>query len=423
MRRHKGLMIVLDGLGDRPIEALDGRTPLEAARVPTLDRLAAEGLTGFMSPLDPWVPVGTQTGMGMLLGLARADARLLSRGPVEAAGSGLSLNPGDVAVRCNLATITPNGTGYDLIDRRAGRISEGVAELLQPIDGLSVGPGIHVKTSPSTHHRAVVALTGKGLSDAVTDTDPGAGLEEEGVLPCAPRDSSAEAGRTADAINRLLVAAHEVMEIHPVNRERRARGERPANGLITRGAGMVFSTRNLIRYLNLRTAVITGEGTVVGLGRLFGFDVITDPAFDASPGTDIAGKLAAAHDALPDHELVVVHVKAPDVLAHDRNAAGKVQFLERFDAALSGLSLDPNLVVAVTGDHSTDSNSGRHTGDPVPALVRSPEGRRDKTSSFSESACIGGGLGHISATSFLCCLLDLMNVTHIHNTYEHYFYS
>lgn len=414
-------MIVLDGLGDRPTKALGGRTPLEAANTPTLDRLAASGMTGFVSPLDPWVPVGTQTGMGLLLGLARADAALLTRGPVEAAGAGFSLKPGDVAIRCNLATISPNGSGFDLIDRRAGRISEGVEELLRPIDGLAVGPGITVKTRPSTHHRAVVVLTGEDLSDAVTDTDPGAGLEEEGVLACRPRDNSIGADRTADAINRLTTIAHEVMADHPINSERKARGAMPANGLITRGAGMVFSTRNLITYLKLNAAVVTGEGTVIGLGRLFGFDVIARTSFDASATTDIEGKLAEASNALASHDLVVVHVKATDVLAHDRNPIGKAAFLERFDSALATLQLE-DVVVAVTGDHTTDSNSGRHTGDPVPALVRSPEGRRDSSTAFSEWCCLSGGLGHLTATSFLCCILDLMNAMHIHRAHEHFFY-
>lgn len=422
MTRLKGLMIVLDGLGDRPTAELSGKTSLEAASTPTLDKLAAAGQSGFVSALDPWVPVGTQTGMGMLMGLAKADAHLLTRGPVEAAGSGLALEPGDVAIRCNLATLSRNGTGFDLIDRRAGRISEEVDELLRPLDGLDLGDGIKVRAVPSTHHRAVAALVGEGLSEAVTDTDPGAGREGIGVLQCAPRDGSSAAARTADAVNRLVITAHEIMSDHPVNRRRKGDGLHPANGLITRGAGMVFSARNLLRHLGLRTTVVTGEGTVVGLARLFGFDVITDPKFDASPDTDVGGKLRAAVSGLESHDFAVVHIKAPDVLAHDGNSVGKARFLERFDAELSRISLD-QMVVGVTGDHSTDSNSGRHTGDPVPAVIRAPHGRTDACTTFSETGCLGGALGSLSATSFLCCLLDLMNWTHIHKAHEHYFYS
>jgi 2,3-bisphosphoglycerate-independent phosphoglycerate mutase len=415
-------MIVLDGLGDRPTEALSGQTPLEFAYIPTMDALAARGQTGFISALDPWVPVGTQTGMGMLLGLAKADAPLLTRGPVEAAGSGLSLKPGDVAIRCNLATLSPNGAAFDLVDRRAGRISEGVAELLEPVDGLEVAPGITVRAKPSTHHRAVIALVGEGLSDRVTDTDPGAGFEDLGVLKCEPRDRSEAALKTASAVNAFIGRAYEVMDTHPINREREERGATPANGLITRGAGMVFSTRNLISHLALKAAVVTGEGTVVGLGRLFGFDVTTKPSFTAGPDTDIDGKLSAALDALQTNDLAFVHIKATDVLAHDGDSLGKARFLEKFDAALASLDLD-EVVVGITGDHTTDSNSGRHSGDPVPTLIVSPEGRRDRTDTFSESGCLNGGLGYLSATSFLCCMLDLMNCMHIHKGYEHFFYS
>ena len=421
MKKYKGLVVILDGLGDRPTDVLSGHTPLESANLPTFDRLASRGSVGFMSALESWIPVGTQTGMGMLMGLARADVPQLTRGPVEAAGAGLSLAPGDVALRCNLATIEKSGAGFKLIDRRAGRISEGVEELLRPLDGLSLGDGVTVRIRRSTHHRAVAALVGEHLSDAVTDTDPGAGRASEGVLPCQPRDKTEAAARTASAINRFIEVAYELMGPHPINHERVAIGELPANGLVTRGAGSVFSSRNLITHLGIKTCVVTGEATVVGLARLFGFDLASDPTFDASPTTNVRGKFKAALHALEASDLAILHIKATDVLAHDKDPVGKKKLLEEIDQVLSEFDLD-HLVVAVTGDHTTDSNSGRHTGDPVPALVYAPTGRRDHVTAFSESACVGGALGQMTATSFLCCVLDLMNRMHIHQAHEHFLY-
>ena len=114
----KGLLIILDGLGDRSCPALQGLTPLEAAATPNLDRLAGNGITGLVDPLCPGAPVGTHTGTGVLMGLVPADAASLARGPVEAAGIGLEVNPGDVLLRCNFATLGEDGAGLRIRDRR-----------------------------------------------------------------------------------------------------------------------------------------------------------------------------------------------------------------------------------------------------------------------------------------------------------------
>jgi 2,3-bisphosphoglycerate-independent phosphoglycerate mutase len=415
-------MIVLDGLGDRPSTELGNRTPLEAAETPILNELAMRGSTGLGHSILPWVPVGTQTGLGMLMGLARSDLPNLTRGPIEAAGAGLATRKGDIAFRCNLATLTPNGTGFAIDDRRAGRISEGVHELLSELDGIQLSSGVSLKLAPSTHHRAVAVLRGDGLSPSVSDTDPGAGNEANGVLTCHPLNAEEPAARTAKAINKFVRLSFDRLNKHPVNLRREQEGLPPANGLITRGAGAVAEYRSLLNHLGLSTAVVTGEGTAVGLSRLFGFTTITDPAFNALTNTDVDGKVRAALAALENHDLVFLHVKGPDVAAHDHDPEGKRDMIERIDRALAPI-LEREIVICVTADHSTDSNSGRHTGDPVPTLLCGPNGRQDDTSEFSESACERGGLGRLPGTSILCACLDLMNVMHNHRAYELFFYS
>ncbi len=422
MAPHQGVLIILDGLGDRPVASLGGLTPLEAARTPHLDRLAAAGVCGFVHPLVPWVPAGTQTGSGLLMGLARADVPRLARGPVEAAGVGLALQDGDLALRCNFATLSPNGATFDILDRRAGRISEGAEALAEALDGLDLGTGVTTRLRAATEHRAVLLLSGPGLSDAVTDTDPGAGRQADGVQPCTPRRADdAPAAHTATLVNRFVRHSYDVLKDHPVNRRRVAAGLPPANGLITRGAGAVPALRNLVTHLGLRAAVVAGEQTMVGLGRLFGFDVIREPSFTAAPDTDLDAKVRATLRALDRHDLVFLHVKATDTLAHDRRAAEKKAFIERLDAALAPL-LTPARVVGVTGDHCTDSTLGVHTGDPVPACLAAPHLRSDAVTRFGESACLGGGLGHLSATAFLCAVLDHMGCMHNFKTHEHAFF-
>ena len=197
------------------------------------------------------------------------------------------------------------------------------------------------------------------------------------------------------------------MSGHPLNVQREARGLLPANGILTRSAGAAAALGNLVTSLGIRAAVVSGERTVEGLGRLFGFRTITRPSFTALPETDLAGKVQAALDALQTHDLVFLHIKGPDICAHDRDPQGKKACLERIDQALGALPLD-GLVIGVTGDHSTDSNRGRHCGDPVPSLMVSPNGRRDGVGAFYETSCMNGGLGRISGTQFLVGLIDAM---------------
>ncbi len=405
---HKGLLIILDGLGDRPAPAFGGATPLEAAHTPNLDRLADLGLCGLIDPLIPGIPVGTHTGTGILLGLAPRDAYQLSRGPVEAAGIGIPIQPGDVALRCNFATLQTERKQLTIVNRRAGRIREGTRELATGLQNIPLGHGITGTLRPATQHRAVLRLTGPGLSAAICDTDPGAGKQPARVLVCQPLQADdAAAAKTADAVNRFIREAFERLQDHPVNRQREAQGELPANGIITRGAGLLLNANNLIHHLGLRAAVIAGESTVIGLGRLFNYATIHDPRFTSLCDTDLAAKVAATRDALDRYDLVFLHIKGTDISAHDLDPLAKRAFLERVDDALLPL-LSDELVIGVSGDHSTDCNTGRHCGDPVPSILYAPHGRRDTCQTFGETACMGGGLGRISATSFLASLLDAM---------------
>ena len=409
---RKGLVVILDGLGDRGSAALSGVTPLEAAATPNLDALVERGLCGLVDPLYAGMPVGTHTGTGVHLGLALRDALRLPRGPVEAAGIGLLMQPGDIAVRCNFATLEGQDDQMQIVDRRAGRIREGTDALAGVLQNVAVGHGITATLRPATQHRAVLRLTGSELSAAISDTDPGAGEEAAGVLKCYARgEEDAAALRTADAVNRFVQEAHRRLSDHPVNRNRQAQGLLVANGIITRGAGTIRPLHSLIHHLDLSAAVIAGERTVLGLGQLLHYTTITEPGFTALPDTNLTGKVAAALSALKDHDLVFLHIKGTDIYSHDRKPDQKKAFLESIDRALVPL-LQEDLVFGVTGDHSTDSNTGRHCGDPVPSLLYSPAGRRDACLHFGEKHCAAGGLGRITATSFLLSLLDYMGCLH-----------
>ncbi len=409
--RHKGLLLILDGLGDRGVAAFDGKTPLEAANTPNMDALIKSGQGALIDPLFPGVPVGTHTGTGVLFGIPPLEIINLTRGPVEAAGIELPVMLGDILIRCNFATLEPQGAGFRILDRRAGRIARETEKLCQELENVALDGDIRATLSPATQHRAVLRLTGSDLSAAISNTDPGSGFLDQGVLRSVPQEPGEAAAKTANALNRFTEIAYEVLNDHPVNQGRRRSGLPVANGVVCRSAGVRIQPNSLAGRLGLQCSLIAGDSTVIGLGRLLHYKIISDPSFTSLPVTNLEGKFSAARQALKESELVFLHIKGPDICGHDKDPTAKKKLLEAIDRELPPL-ISEDMVIGITGDHSTDSNSGNHVGDPVPALLHSPEGRRDGCASFGEADCSGGGLGRVSATGFLCAMLDEMGYMH-----------
>lgn len=398
---NKCLVVIIDGLGDRPGAALDGYTPLEAAATPVMDSLLARGSCGLVDPLSAGFPVDTHTGAGALMGIARSNLLRLARGPVEAAGIDIDMRDGDVFLRANFATLADDGRR--IIDRRAGRISEGTEELVRELRDIDLGDGVSGSVFAATQHRAVIRLRGDALSADITRTDPCSQDADARWLDSQALDpGDSDATRTAAALNRLLRAVHEHLAAHPQNQER----ELPANALLARGAGVASRPDTLLTRLGMNAAVITGERTLLGLARKLGFEGVHRPGFTAGPDTDLAGKFDAALDALGNNDLVYLHIKATDIYSHDRDPVGKKNYIERIDRALD-VVLDSELVIGISADHSTDSNTGNHCGDPVPSLVCAPGCRIDAVEHFGERDCVRGGLGRIQSSALLLHMLDL----------------
>ncbi len=406
--RQKGVLVILDGLGDRPNPSLDGKTPLEAAATGVLDELAATGQSGLVDPLAPGIPVDTATGTGLLLGAPPHSLDGLSRGPVEAAGVGLEVAPGDVALRCNFATAERADRGFRILDRRAGRIRRGTEELARALEGMELGDGVRGTVRAATQHRAVLRLSGPGLSAAISDTDPGVVPLPAAVLRSKARQrGDARASRTAGAVNVFVEQAFAILADHPVNRQRSAEGLPLANAVITRGAGLATTSRSFVEELGLAATVVAGESTVLGLAGLLAMGAISDPRFTGLPDTDLEAKVGATLEALEAHDVVFLHIKGADICSHDQDPLGKRDFLHRVDDALAPL-LALEIVLGVTGDHSSDCSTGSHSGDPVPAILRAPGGRIDGVLRFGETEAGNGGLGRFSATAFLMSFLDAM---------------
>ncbi|WP_152395993.1 2,3-bisphosphoglycerate-independent phosphoglycerate mutase [Paenibacillus guangzhouensis] len=404
MLNRKVILAIADGLGDRPHPMLDNRTPLEYANTPTLDRLAAEGITGMMDLISPGIPVGTD--MGHLILFGYEPHHYPGRGPIEALGIGMDVQPGDVVLRCNFATVDENGI---VVDRRAGRIREGTEAIAEAFRGLAID-GVQIEFRPATEHRAVLILRGEGLSDQISDSDPKAPNDGSSYHEVLPLNATEEAVRTARILNAFLAKAHALLSDHPVNVERVEQGQQPANFILTRGAGQMALLEPITERLHLTGSCIAGEGTVLGVAKLAGFTPITDSRMTANVDTDVALKAKLALEQIVENDMVLVHLKAPDLMGHDNKPLEKAKAIEQFDrmVGLIAEGLPEDVYLALAADHSTPCEIGEHTGDPVPVLIYGPSIRRDRTVLYNEMDCAYGGLGHVTGYQFVQTLHGLM---------------
>lgn len=411
MRRKQGLLIVCDGLGDRPIERLDGDTPLEHASTPNLDRLVAQGMVGNVYPYKPGVRVGTDVGHLLILGYD-SETYYYGRGPIEAASGGIDLQPGDVAFRGNFATVDGEGR---IIDRRAGRITQGTAELARALNGMMLDEGVRVLAKELTSHRLAVVFRGPGLSASVRDTDPGATSEGNPWQDPSPLDSTPEAARTAELVRMFSRKASSILSNHPVNIDRKKHGALPANFVLLRGPGMMGHLPKLRERFPLQPACIAGDKTILGITRIAGFDTFTDSRFTGEADTWVQGKLEKALQLLhTGYDWVLVHIKAPDLAGHDNKPEGKVEIIETLDQALGYVLKELDLshcYVSFTADHSTPCEVGDHSGDPVPTCIAGADVRKDGIDRTGERFFRSGSLQNLSARDIFMIQMDLLGVT------------
>ena len=393
--RVPALLVIIDGLADRPVRSLGARTPLQAAHTPTLDRLAREGRNGLADPVAPGVVPDTAAGSLALFGQSPSALR---RGPVEAVGAGFEPEVHDIALRANFATFDEAG---QVIDRRAGRIRKDAAELARALDAIDLtGPhfeGVRIRCRAATEHRLAILIRGEGLSPEIYGSDPG-----DGAVPCAaqvprPVDPSHERAATTARILALFEAeVRRVLEDHPVNRERRKQGFPAANGILTRGAGRIHRLPALEAAGEaLRTCCIGGDRTVLGLAKWLGADIVHEKGMTANLDTDLELKMKRTGEALETHDLVVLHLKGGDIAAHDCRPDLKMKYIESVDRELGRMlgNFEGPLRVAVSGDHATLSESGGHAADPLPVVLWGSGVTADGVVEMHESAAAAGDMG------------------------------
>ncbi len=371
------VMIIMDGLGDRPSRILKNKTPMEAAYTPNMDYMARNGISGMVYPVNTGLVCGSDTSHLSLLGYDPLKV-YTGRGPFEAMGLNMEVNAGDIAFRANYAT----RDGKIIKDRRAGRIEEDTSPLSKAIS--MEMDGIKFSVASGVEHRAALVMHGPGLSEFITDTDPHENGKE--VHRAAPLDPKGK--KTAESLESYLSRSREIMDRHPINMKRVSSGKLPANELLLRGAGRAPDLEAFSKKYGMNGSYIIGIPMIRGLSRMLGMKEIKVSGITGSHNTNYEGKLSAASENVGKTDFILMNIKAPDAAAHDRDPLKKVDAMEKIDHAMGHiLGKEDQCLVILTGDHSTSSVSGEHTGDPVPLVFYTAGQRVISSSMFSERNC------------------------------------
>ena len=398
-------MIIGDGMADRPLKELGGKTPLEAADTPALDEIARLGVCGIMDIVSPGRPPGSDVANLTLMGYDPKES-YRGRGALEALGVGLNVGEGDVAFRGNFATVDKEGI---VVDRRAGRLDGRVFEKCLSDVTLPSYSEVEAEARPSIEHRLAIVLRGEELSWRVSDSDP----HEDGVpmMRVEPLDGSPEARRTAEIVNELLEALRERLMDSPINQRRVEEELRPANAVLVRGAGAPPKLESLRHLYGVMGACVAVSALVRGVCRSAGLDLFEVPGGTGGVDTDTIAKALMVEENLQEYDFIYLHVKGTDSASHDGDLEAKIRMIEKIDGMAGHLldHLDRDATyITVAADHTTSLREGKHTGDPVPVAILGPEVRRDWVDAYGERPCALGGLGRIRGLDLMPLLMNLL---------------
>jgi 2,3-bisphosphoglycerate-independent phosphoglycerate mutase len=372
--RSKIVVLVIDGLGGLP-EPGTGKTELETANTPNLDRLAERGICGLSDPVSPGITPGSAPGH---LGIFGYDPLVfnIGRGALEVTGIDFELQPGDVAVRGNFCTMDEAGR---ITDRRAGRISQELCvELSRLLDGMRIGD-TQVIVRPVKEHRFGIVFRGGDLSPAINDTDS----QQTGVPPRPVSASSPEGERMVGIVSQFVEKAKGILA-----------DRYPTNMILLRGFAEKPQIPGIGEVYKLRPAAIASYPMYRGLARLVGMDVL-------ATGINIEDEFKTLVENYGNYDYFFVHIKGSDAAGEDGDFQRKVKVIEQVDQILPVMLRKQPEVIVVTGDHSTPALLKSHSWHPVPLLLYSQWCRKDAVREFSESACISGGLGRIAAKEIM----------------------
>jgi 2,3-bisphosphoglycerate-independent phosphoglycerate mutase len=416
------IYVLLDGVGDLPHPDLDGKTPLEAANTPTLDKIASNGTIGEVISVGKGIAPESDIAVFNMLGYKFKHADYAGRGVIEAIGVGIDFKDGDLALRGNYSTLNDEEI---IIDRRAGRHIEkedadGVAKEIEDKIKLT-SPDISVVVAPTIGHRVTVRIRKESqkLSSRITNTDPaysnigGMGVAKAvgdflKIEKCLPLEDTEDSKFTANLVNEFSEKSIEIMKNSQINKKRQEENKKQLSCILLRDAGNKFpDVIPINEKYGMNFSCIVDMPVELGIS-----EVLKMKAFEAGGLIDYEEKARVAAKAMETQNSIYVHLKGPDEFGHDGDAIGKMKNIEEIDQRFFKTLVEnidsSKVAIIISADHSTPCINKGHSDDPVPVLVSGDFIKNDGTTRMTEEQAKKGNIGLLQGAEVVSKALELI---------------
>jgi 2,3-bisphosphoglycerate-independent phosphoglycerate mutase len=403
------ILLLLDGLGDRSHPILKGKTPLQAAHTPNLDKIAAIGMNGLFHSHLQGAALPSELAHFLMFGYRISE--FPGRGVVEALGEGIDVHEGDVALLARIFSVSRESKTL-VLRHENPELDSKSCRILHETVGRFNHLGVEVEFLPTKGIGGILILRGD-VSSGVTDSNPiieGRPLME--VLPLRPMADDPSARKTAEVLNAYLKWCFRTLSDHPLNRKRVEMGLPPINAVGTQRAGMIGKIPSFTEKWGLNGLMIASGAVYHGLGQVVGMETLKVKD-TADAGRDLRERLEIAHKAR-EFDFIHVHTKATDEAGHTKDPLVKKRVIEAIDTALAyaveEIVPDDDVLFIVTADHSTAScGTMIHTGESVPIAMTGKYTRRDDVRRFDEVSCASGGLSLIRGEELMYLVLNFLD--------------
>ena len=416
------IYVLLDGVGDLPHPDLNGKTPLEAANTPTLDKIASNGAIGEVISVGKGIAPESDIAVFNMLGYKFQHADYSGRGVIEAIGVGIDFKNGDLALRGNYSTLDDEGI---IIDRRAGRHIEkedadGIAKEIEEKIKLS-SPDISVVVAPTIGHRVTVRIrkNSQKLSSRITNTDPaysnigGMGVAKAvgdfmKIEKCLPLEDTEDSKFTANLVNEFSEKSINIMKESEINKKRQSENKKLLSCILLRDAGNKYpDVIPINEKYGMNFSCIVDMPVELGIS-----EVLEMKAFEAGGLTDYEEKARVAAKAMETQNSIYVHLKGPDEFGHDGDAIGKMKNIEEIDQRFFKTLVEnidsSKVAIIISADHSTPCINKGHSDDPVPVLVSGDFIKNDGTTRMTEEQAKKGSIGLLQGAEVVAKSLELI---------------
>lgn len=391
----KALLIILDGLADRPAKELAGKTPLQAAQTPNLDKLASLGSCGLMHPISPGIASSSDLAHFSLFGYP--VSQFPGRGYLEALGEEQNLAKDEIVLRASFVTVKENDGTLEIVSRQDPSL-EMQANLAKEVVDEEIA-SIKIRFVYTGGRQGLLFLKGN-VSSHITDSDPFAtNLPVTKIQALETALDKKEAEKTAEVLNQFLLRTYQRIK------------DRPLNFLVTKWAGREAKLDSFWDKYGFKGASLASGPLYKGLARLVGLEHF-DIEEGVQPEEDLKKRFAKAKELMEqDYDFVHVHTKVPDHAAHTKKPSFKMEKIKQLDKAFSSILkekvFEKDTLVVITSDHATPSQGELiHSGEPVPLLMLGKNVGRDEVEEFSEVSCLGGALGQIYGRDLMPLILN-----------------